>query len=118
MKNDLNALIKDFAQKYTVKEILFASREGMPIAYYNENNSANKEVHILSAEASSLIAIAQTLTTDVDHVTVSNGVEKIIVIGDNDYVLKIKSEGKRTGIITMNGKKLFERLRAIISESF
>ncbi|MGQ4833002.1 MAG: hypothetical protein ACP6IS_03755 [Candidatus Asgardarchaeia archaeon] len=116
MSADLNSMIENFVSKYNVKEVLFATKEGMPIAYYSKDKSENQELHLLSAKVSSLIAIAQTITPEVDYVTVNNGQEKIIVIGDDDYVLKIKSDKKQLGLITIHGRKLFKRLIQAINK--
>lgn len=88
---DIDSFIKNFAEKKNIDEILIATATGLPIGYFK--NSKRKDEHIdtyvLSAKTSSLMEIAKSMTPQIKEMILQGKKEKVIVIGNDSYVMKI-----------------------------
>lgn len=113
---DIDSVIKNFALKKNIDEILVATSSGLPVGYFKNSKQRNKfeDTYVLSAKTSSLMEIAKSLTPQIKEMILQGRKEKIIVIGNDMYVMKLvlrngsgKSDLKK---LIPSAKRVFTRI--------
>jgi len=112
---DIDSVIKNFAVKKNIDEILVATSTGLPIGYFKNSKRKNKfvDMYVLSAKTSSLMEIAKTLTPQIKEMILQGKKEKIIVIGNDTYVMKLVL---RNGSSDADLKKLIPSAKRIFTK--